>query len=58
MSAVQLMHDLRVSYRSAWLLKHKLMQVMFAQEREHKLQTLVQIDDVLVGGGRHHGACG
>lgn len=58
MSALQLMRDLGVSYRSAWLLKHKLMQVMFGQERERKLETLVQIDDVFVGGERQGGGRG
>ena len=58
MSALQLMRDLGVSYRSTWLLKHKLMQVMFGQERERKLQTLVQIDDVFVGGERSGGGVG
>jgi ribosomal protein L37AE/L43A len=58
MSALQLMRDLGVSYRSAWLLKHKLMQVMFGQERERKLETLVQIDDVFVGGERTGGGVG
>ncbi len=58
MSALQLMRDLGVSYRSAWLLKHKLMQVMFGQERERKLQALVQIDDVFVGGERQGGGRG
>lgn len=58
MSALQLMRDLGVSYRSAWLLKHKLMQVMFGQERERKLETLVQIDDVFVGGERQGGGVG
>jgi ribosomal protein L37AE/L43A len=58
MSALQLMRDLGVSYRSAWLIKHKLMQVMFGQERERKLETLVQIDDVFVGGERQGGGAG
>ncbi len=58
MSALQLMRDLGVSYRSAWLLKHKLMQVMFGQERERKLEALVQIDDVFVGGERQGGGRG
>lgn len=58
MSALQLMRDLGVCYRSAWLLKHKLMQVMFGQERERKLERLVQIDDVFVGGERSGGGVG
>ena len=58
MSALQLMRDLGVSYRSAWLLKHKLMQVMWGQERDRRLQTLVQIDDVFVGGERTGGGVG
>jgi len=52
MSALQLMSDLGVSYRSAWLVKHKLMQVMADQEHSRKLDTLVQIDDVFIGGER------
>ena len=47
MSALQLMRDLGVSYRSAWLLKHKLMQVMFGQERERKLQAGVEADQAI-----------
>ena len=58
MSALQLMRDLGVSYRSAWLLKHKLMQVMLGEDRERKLDTLVQIDDVFVGGERCGGGVG
>ncbi|MEJ6003891.1 IS1595 family transposase [Paucibacter soli] len=51
-SALQLRRDLGISYRSAWLVKHKLMQVMFDQETDRKLETTVQIDDVFVGGER------
>lgn len=58
MSALQLMRDLGVSYRSAWLVKHKLMQVMFIQEQPRRLAELVQIDDVFVGGARTGGGVG
>lgn len=58
MSALQLMRHLGVSYRSAWLIKHKLMQAMFVREQARRLESLVQIDDVFVGGERTGGGVG
>ena len=34
-----------MSYRTAWLVKHKLMAVMYEQERDRRLEGIVQIDD-------------
>jgi ribosomal protein L37AE/L43A len=58
MSALELHRHLGVSYRTAWLLKHKLMRVMFEQERERRLDGLVQVDDAFLGGERTGGKRG
>jgi ribosomal protein L37AE/L43A len=58
MSALELHRHLGVSYRSAWLIKHKLMQVMFEQERGRQLSRLVQLDDAYLGGERTGGKRG
>jgi len=48
---------LGVSYNSAWLIKHKLMQVMAEREAGRRLRGLVQLDDAY-WGGRHRGRRG
>lgn len=58
LSALELHRHLGVSYRTAWLVKHKLMQVMFAQERERRLGDIVQVDDAFLGGERTGGKRG
>jgi len=58
MSALELHRHLGVSYRTAWLVKHKLMQVMFEQERDRRLLDVVQIDDAFLGGERTGGKRG
>jgi ribosomal protein L37AE/L43A len=58
MSALELHRHLGVSYRTAWLVKHKLMQVMFEQERGRRLTQVVQIDDAFLGGERTGGKRG
>jgi ISXO2-like transposase domain/Transposase zinc-ribbon domain len=49
-AALELMRHLGVSYRSAWLMKHKLMEVMYQRERPRKLTGRVEIDDAYLGG--------
>ena len=49
-AALELMRHLGVSYRSAWLMKHKLMEVMYLRERRRKLTGRVEIDDAYLGG--------
>ena len=49
-SALALMRQLGVSYKSAWLLKHKLMQVMSEREDGYLLHGRVEIDDAYLGG--------
>jgi ribosomal protein L37AE/L43A len=58
MSALELHRHLGISYRSAWLVKHKLMQVMFEQERNRRLEDVVQVDDAFLGGERNGGKRG
>ena len=58
MSALELHRHLGVSYRTAWLVKHKLMQVMLEQERDRRLEDIVQIDDAFLGGERTGGKRG
>ena len=50
LSALALMRYLGVCYRTAWRLKHKLMQVMSEQEARRRLGGLVQLDDAYLGG--------
>ena len=44
-SALELMRQLGVCYKSAWLLKHKLMEVMRVREAPRQLNGRVEIDD-------------
>ncbi|GFO62081.1 DDE transposase [Geomonas silvestris] len=50
MSSLELMRLLGVTYRAAWRIKHKLMQVMFEREQSTKLHGRVEIDDSYLGG--------
>lgn len=49
-SALALKRQLGVSYKSAWLLKHKLMQVMGERDSRYRLRERVEIDDAYLGG--------
>ena len=49
-SALELKRHLGVSYPTAWLLKHKLMQVMVDREQCRQLTGRVEIDDAYLGG--------
>lgn len=51
-SALELMRQLGVSWRTAWRLKHKLMQVMAERESHRQLSGRVEIDDAYLGGER------
>lgn len=50
MSSLELKRLLGVTYRAAWRIKHKLMQVMFEREQTTKLSDRVEIDDSYLGG--------
>jgi len=49
-SALELTRHLDVRYKTAWLLKHKLMQVMTVREESRQLDGRVEIDDAYLGG--------
>lgn len=58
LSALELKRQLGVSYNTAWLMKHKVMQVMKERDDSKPLKGLVQLDDVYWGGERHGGKRG
>ncbi len=49
-SALELKRHLGVSYPTAWLLKHKIMEVMRLREQDRQLTGRVEIDDAYLGG--------
>jgi ribosomal protein L37AE/L43A len=57
-SALELMRQLGVCYKTAWLLKHKLMEVMRVREESRQLDGRVEIDDAYLGGERIGGRVG
>jgi ribosomal protein L37AE/L43A len=57
-SALELMRQLGVSYRSAWLVKHKIMEAMRLREDGRELGGRVEIDDAYLGGERSGGKRG
>ena len=58
MAALELMRHLGVCYRTAWRIKHKLMQAMTEREAGRQLGGVVQIDDACLGGERNGGKRG
>lgn len=51
-SALELMRHLGVCYKTAWLVKHKLLEVMTRREDGRVLEGRVEIDDAYLGGER------
>ena len=49
-SALALMRHLGVRYKAAWLMKHKLLQVMAEREDRRVLDGRVEVDDAYLGG--------
>jgi ribosomal protein L37AE/L43A len=58
LAALELMRQLDVCYRTAWRLKHKIMQAMAAREQTRQLAGFVQVDDAYLGGERNGGKPG
>lgn len=58
LSALALKRHLGVSYPTAWLMQHKLMQAMADREARYVLEGKVQIDDAYLGGERTGGKVG
>jgi transposase-like protein len=57
-SSLTLKRQLGVSYPTAWLVYHKLMQAMAAREARYTLRGEVQVDDAYLGGERTGGKAG
>lgn len=57
-SALELKRDLGVCYKTALLLKHKLMEVMRLREEPRQLTGRVEMDDAYLGGQRSGGKSG
>ncbi len=57
-AALELMRQLGVSYPSAWLMKHKIMEAMRLQEAQRQLHGRVELDDAYLGGERSGGKTG
>jgi len=57
-SALELMRQLGVSYRTAWLVKHKIMEAMRRREAGRELDGRVERDDAYLGGERSGGKVG
>ena len=51
-SALEMRRTLGVSYKTAWLVKHKLLHVMVEQEAGRILKGRVEVDDAYLGGVR------
>lgn len=57
-SALELKRHLGVCYRTAWRMKHKLMQVMSEREKPTVLSGRVEVDDAYLGGENPGGKAG
>lgn len=49
-SALELKRQLGLSYRSAWLMKHKILEAMRLAEHDRELDGRIEIDDAYFGG--------
>lgn len=58
LSTLALRRQLGVSYPTAWLIHHKLMQAMAEREERYVLDGKVQVDDAYLGGERSGGKVG
>ncbi len=52
LSSLALMRQLGTSYRTAWLIHHKLMATMAGRDSQQPLSGSVQLDDAYLGGER------
>ena len=57
-SALELHRQVGVSYPTAWLMKHKLLEVMRQREGSRQLTGRLEIDDAYLGGQRSGGKAG
>ena len=57
-AALELRRQLGVCYKTAWLVKHKLLEVMRLREQSRQLHGRVELDDAYLGGERSGGKSG
>jgi hypothetical protein len=57
-AALALMRQLGISWKAAWLLKHKLIEVMAQREAGRPLEGDISVDDAYLGGERTGGGPG
>jgi ribosomal protein L37AE/L43A len=57
-SALELKRQIGVCYRTAWLIKHKLLEAMRLVEADRQLTGRVEVDDAYLGGQRSGGKTG
>jgi ribosomal protein L37AE/L43A len=57
-SALSLRRQSGVSYNTAWLIKHKLMQAMLERNHDRSLSGQIQLNDAYWGSERHGGKIG
>ena len=57
-AGLELSRHLGVCYRTAWLIKHKLMEVMRPREEGRQLTGRIEMDDAYLGGERNGGKAG
>ena len=57
-SSLELKRQIGVSYKTAWMMKHKLLEVMAQKEASRQLEGRVEIDDAYLGGERTGGKVG
>lgn len=58
LSSLALRRQLGVSYPTAWLMHHKIMDAMAQRDSTHRLHGAVQLDDAYLGGERSGGKAG
>ena len=54
-SALELHRQLKINHKTAWLMKHKIMAVMFDVDRQRKLAGRVEITDTYLGAKLENG---
>ena len=58
LSMLEFSRHVGVSYPTAWLMKHKVMELMRQREEARQLTGRVEIDDAYLGGERSGGKAG
>lgn len=58
LSALELHRLIHVNHKTAWLMLHKIMQVMVDVEEAHRLKGRIEMDDAYLGGKRSGGKSG